>query len=71
MYMRKYLFLAAGAAAAVSSPAVARDGSPYVGIDAGIVFPESKDINGSIDFASPTITDFGGASIGTVTFKQG
>ena len=69
--MRKYMFLAAAAATAIASPALARDGSPYVGIDAGIFYPESKDINGNIDFSSATVTDFGGASIGTVRFDQG
>ena len=59
-YMRKYVFLAAAAAAAISTPAFARDGSPYVGLDAGIFFPESKDINGNIDFTNTAITDFGG-----------
>src|SRR5689334_13317004 len=68
--MRKYL-LAAVAAAAVSSPAFARDGSPYVGLEGGIVFPESKDVNGSIDFTSATVTDVGAAALGRVRFHQG
>jgi opacity protein-like surface antigen len=37
--MRKFL-LAAVAAAAISTPAVARDGSPYVGIEAGIAMSD-------------------------------
>ena len=40
--MRIYL-LAAAAAAAISSPALARDGSGYIGIEGGVLFPESQD----------------------------
>src|SRR5690242_6859671 len=68
--MRKYL-LAAVAAAAVSSPAFARDGSPYVGLEGGIVFPETKDVNGSVDFTNPAVRDIGAVPIGRVRFHQG
>ena len=37
--MRKYL-LTAVAAVAISSPALARDGSPYVGVEAGAVMSD-------------------------------
>ena len=37
--MRKYL-LAAVAMAAISSPALARDGSPYVGFEAGVAMSD-------------------------------
>ncbi len=58
--MRRYL-LAAAALAAIATPAAARDGSPYVGIEAGLLFPKDGDIeveqpgedfdtNRSIDF---------------------
>ncbi len=50
--VRHYL-LAAVAAAAITSPALARDGQPYVGIEGGILFP--KDQNGDI-FADFTTT---------------
>src|SRR6185437_5330756 len=69
--MRKVLFLATVAGAVVAAPAAARDGSPYVGLDAGVVLPETKDINGNIDFTNPAVVDFGGASIGTVKFREG
>ena len=69
--MRKILFLATVAAAAVASPAYARDGSPYVGLEGGIIFPETKDVNGSVDFTNPTLIDFGAASIGSERFKKG
>src|SRR5437868_1500068 len=71
--MRKGLLLAAVAVAAVASPAAARDGSPYVGADLGILFPEAKDLNGSVDFTTNTTTrqDIGAAPIGRVRFKQG
>src|SRR3954452_24450039 len=71
--MRKILFLAGVAATAAASPATARDGSPYVGIDAGILFPEAKDVNGSIDFTTNTTTrlDVGAQPIGRVKFQRG
>ena len=42
--MRKYL-LAAVAVAAIASPAAARDGSGYVGVDAGLIWPRDTDLN--------------------------
>ncbi len=51
--MRKYL-LAAVAAAAISSPALARDGSPYVGIEAGIMFDADTEQDLTIDYFGST-----------------
>src|SRR6187551_2463045 len=42
--MRKFL-LAAVAAAAIASPAAARDGSGYVGVDLGPMLAEDTDLN--------------------------
>lgn len=42
--MRKYL-LAAAAAAAIATPAAARDHSGYVGIEGGALFPTSSNLN--------------------------
>jgi opacity protein-like surface antigen len=42
--MRKYL-LAAVAVAAVASPAMARDGAGYVGVEGGILFPRHSNYN--------------------------
>ena len=62
--MRKYL-LAAVAALAVSSPAVARDGAPYVGIEGGVLIPRDLDGDAMVDFTTgPAVpagpVDFGG-----------
>lgn len=46
--MRKYL-LAAAAIAAVASPAAARDGSAYVGIEGGLLFPRDTNVDISSD----------------------
>jgi opacity protein-like surface antigen len=43
MKMRKYLVSAAIAAIALSSPAVARDNSGYVGVEAGLWLPRDQD----------------------------
>lgn len=49
--MRKYL-LAAVAAAAITSPALARDGQPYVGIEGGILFPKENEANVLVDYTT-------------------
>ena len=49
--MRKYL-LAAVAAAAIASPAMARDGSGYVGIEGGILFPKDQDADLFVDYTT-------------------
>ena len=40
--MRKILLATTAAVVAVSTPAVARDGSGYIGLDGGILFPQSQ-----------------------------
>src|SRR6185312_10783012 len=42
--MRKYL-LTAAAAAAIASPAAARDHSGYIGVDAGLLFPTHSSVH--------------------------
>jgi hypothetical protein len=44
LYLRKIL-LAAATAAALSTPAYARDGQPYLGIEGGVLFPRDQDID--------------------------
>ena len=70
--MRKYL-LAAVAAAAVATPAVAKDNSGYVGLEGGIMFPRNQDVFGAIDFTTPPVgvTDFASSDIGRVRWKNG
>ena len=46
--MRKYL-LAAVAAAAISTPAVARDGSGYIGFEGGYIFGADTDFDLELD----------------------
>ncbi|HVH49480.1 MAG TPA: outer membrane beta-barrel protein, partial [Sphingomicrobium sp.] len=58
--MRRYL-LAAVAVAALSSPALARDGSAYFGIEGGIMFPRDMDGDGFVDFTSTPATPVGPA----------
>ncbi|MDQ3075244.1 MAG: outer membrane beta-barrel protein [Pseudomonadota bacterium] len=65
--MRRYL-LAAVAAAAIATPAVARDGSPYVGIEGGIVLPEDLIFDVGVDSTSSS-NRFDRAF--TIDFKKG
>ncbi len=59
--MRRYL-LAAAALAAIATPAAARDGSPYLGIEGGLLFPRDGDIEidieGEDDFDTDTEIDY-------------
>jgi hypothetical protein len=59
-YMRRYL-LAAAAVAALSSPALARDGSVYVGIEGGLLHAQDMDGDGLVDFTSTPATPAGPA----------
>ena len=52
--MRKYLF-AAAAVAAVASPAAARDGSGYFGVEGGILFPKDQDADIFVDYETTTV----------------
>ena len=49
--MRKYL-LAAVAVAAMASPAVARDGQPYIGVEGGILFPKDQDGDVTVNYTT-------------------
>ena len=49
--MKKYL-LAAVAVAAISSPAYARDGQAYVGIEGGIMFPKDQNGDAFVDYTT-------------------
>ena len=70
--MRKYL-LAAVAAAAIATPALAKDNSGYIGIDGGILMPRNQSLTGAVDFTTPPdgVTDFATADIGRVRWKNG
>jgi opacity protein-like surface antigen len=73
--MKNYLLAATAALAVtgVATPAAARDGSGYVGLEAGVLFPRDQNINGSIDFATPAdgISDLPLGNVADVEFKTG
>ena len=50
--MRKYLLAATAAAAVVATPALARDGSVYGGIEGGIMFPRDQNADVFIDYTT-------------------
>jgi len=70
--LRKYL-LAAVASVAIATPAVAKDHTGYVGLDAGFMIPQKQSVAGAIDFTNPPdgITDFATDDIGSVRWKTG
>ena len=63
--MKKYL-LAAAAVTVLASPAYARDGQPYFGIEGGILFPKDQDADVTVDYTTtqtdPTTPTFSGTS---------
>jgi opacity protein-like surface antigen len=50
--MRKYLLAAAAIAAVASPAAAARDGSGYVGVEGGIMFPKDQDADLFVDYTT-------------------
>ena len=63
--------LAAAAAAIFATPAAARDGSPYVGLEGGVLFPKRQHLDANIDFTDPTVTDVTFTNVGRVKNKTG
>jgi opacity protein-like surface antigen len=56
-FMRKFLLLSAAGLAVVASPAFARDGSAYVGIEGGVLLPKDNDADVDVEYTtvnSPT-----------------
>src|SRR5436190_14747245 len=68
--MRIYL-LAAVAAAAVSTPALAQDQGGYVGVEGGVMFPKNQDVDADVDFTLPGVLDIDNADVGHVDFNTG
>jgi opacity protein-like surface antigen len=71
--MRKYLLATVASLTCVTaaSPALAKDGSGYVGADIGIVWPKSHDVEGGIDFTNPAVADIPFHRIGSLDYKAG
>ena len=66
--MRKLLLATAATAAAtlvIATPAAARDGSGYVGIEGGVTKPLSQDLFGAINFTDTTVGNFSRTDIGS------
>ena len=68
--MRK-IILAAATAAAMTTPAIARDGQPYVGIEGGLLFPKDQDIDVTLDGTDETFSDGDYEDAIRVDYKRG
>jgi opacity protein-like surface antigen len=68
--MRKFLF-AAAATVAIAAPAAAKDDSPYVGIEGGVLFPQKQTVFGSVDFTDPTLIDIARTDVASTRYKMG
>ena len=68
--MKKFL-LAAAAVAAIATPAAARDGSPYVGIEGGLLMPRDIDGDVNVDFTAGGLADVNADDVFQVDYKMG
>ena len=50
--MKTYLMAAAATAALIATPAMARDGQPYIGIEGGVMFPKDQDADVFVDYTT-------------------
>ncbi len=66
--MRNYL-LAAVATAVIASPAIARDGQPYIGIEGGLLFPKDQDGDILVDFTTTQTPLLPAAPAGPIDFE--
>jgi opacity protein-like surface antigen len=69
--MRIYLLAATAAAAIAATPALANDGSPYIGLEAGVTWPKSQHIDAAVDFTDPATPDILIGRAATVKHKMG
>jgi OmpA-OmpF porin, OOP family len=60
--MHKYL-LAAVAAAAIASPAAARDGQAYVGVEGGLVLANHEDFDVDLDYGAGAVGSYDNADV--------
>jgi opacity protein-like surface antigen len=67
----RYYLLAAVAAAVVAAPAAAADGSGYVGIEGGVLFPQKQNVDATVDFTNPANTDVTFNNVARVKNKTG
>jgi opacity protein-like surface antigen len=65
------LLLATAAAVVIATPAAAKDNSGYIGLEGGILFPQKQDIDASIDFTDPLVTDVTFDDVARIKYKKG
>ena len=70
--MRKLLFASAAVTALMAAaPAVAKDGSWYLGGDIGAVWPKDQNVRADVDFADPDAVDIVNADVADLEYKAG
>jgi opacity protein-like surface antigen len=68
--MRKYL-LAGAAALIIATPAAAKDGAGYIGVEGGVLFPKSQSVDASVDFTNPLVADIVDTRVARFKSKTG
>jgi opacity protein-like surface antigen len=69
--MRKYL-LAGAAAFIMATPAASTtDNAAYIGVEGGILYPNSQDDSGEVIFDGPDAVDFTRSDLGSYRYKKG
>ena len=70
--MRKLWLATAAAVAVVATPAAARDGSGYIGLEGGVLFPKDQDIDAVVDFEDNTdVADVVADNVAGLDFNTG
>ena len=69
--MRTILLVSAAALLLTATPALAKDGSPYVGIEGGALFPQHQNVNGWVTYTTPTTTTTTPTNVGSLGYKTG
>ena len=67
----KLALLAAVAAAAIASPALAQSTGPYVGLEGGVLFPSRTHVDATVDYDDPTVPDTTFNNVFSVKSKTG
>jgi len=68
--MRKYLLVAV-AAAAIATPALAQSSGPYIGLEGGVLFPKSTNVDATVDFTDPALPTTTFNNVFSVKHKTG
>lgn len=65
------IFLAAVAAAAIATPALAQSTGPYVGLEGGVMFPNDTNVDATVDYNDPALPTTTYNNVFAIDYKTG